>query len=508
MMISYRLFVVLSMCCCFMACDHFLDEQSQDLTYAASCEDLNEILIGSGYMSHDYFSDITLRDGGPYYPYLHVMDDDIEEFTYSSRFVQQYMTTNADVLKSFYCWKKDVFQNKGSSISDYEWARLYKHIASLNVIIKEVEKFSSDPQELQNKVRGESMFLRAGYYWLLANFYSAPYEKKNARTTLGVPLKLTEYIEDKIYHRATLDSVYQQIVSDLKNAAYYLQDIEQPSVYRATEEAAHALLSRVYLYMGEWQAALDECEHLEDKFGIIDLNNFSDDQDFLHASSPETIFIQGTSVMETMYSLDRSVVTYKISSDLLNCYDRNDLRQECFFYTPSERSQCLCLKIQNTQTQEPSGSDIFMIRYPEVLLNKAEALAMLGRDQEAIRVLEKLLIKRYKNGIYPSITESGEELVNYIRDERRRELCCEGHRWFDLRRYAVSPLYPYKKTLIHNEYERNAAKIGEGEAIGYYELKPWPEGTGWVFPIPNYELEMSDTQMQDNKREDAEYHEI
>ena len=32
---------------------------------------------------------------------------------------------------------------------------------------------------------------------------------------------------------------------------------------------------------------------------------------------------------------------------------------------------------------------------------------------------------------------TGEELVTLIRQERRLELCFEGHRWFDLRRYGM-----------------------------------------------------------------------
>ena len=43
---------------------------------------------------------------------------------------------------------------------------------------------------------------------------------------------------------------------------------------------------------------------------------------------------------------------------------------------------------------------------------------------------------------------SGEELVDEIRNERRKELCLEGHRWFDLRRYAACVKYPFKKEIV------------------------------------------------------------
>ena len=46
-------------------------------------------------------------------------------------------------------------------------------------------------------------------------------------------------------------------------------------------------------------------------------------------------------------------------------------------------------------------------------------------------------------------TESGESLVTLIREVRQCELCLEGHRWYDLRRYLVCEKYPYSKTITH-----------------------------------------------------------
>lgn len=68
----------------------------------------------------------------------------------------------------------------------------------------------------------------------------------------------------------------------------------------------------------------------------------------------------------------------------------------------------------------------------------------------------------------------GEDLVNLIRDERRRELCFEGHRWFDLRRYAVNPKYPltdYK--IIHGVYAEKP-ESGQAAQIGYVYSKCIP----------------------------------
>ncbi|MFR7875154.1 MAG: RagB/SusD family nutrient uptake outer membrane protein [Butyricimonas paravirosa] len=153
---------------------------------------------------------------------------------------------------------------------------------------------------------------------------------------------------------------------------------------------------------------------------------------------------------------------------------------------------------------EGDTPDTFVLRYAEVLLNKAEALVMLDREDEAIDVLKELLETRYENGIYPEITERGEDLVNLIRDERRRELCFEGHRWFDLRRYAVNPKYPltdYK--IIHGVYAEKP-ESGQAAQIGYCVLEMYPKGKGWILPIPEYEVNVN-PEIGHNEREDAEY---
>ena len=80
-----------------------------------------------------------------------------------------------------------------------------------------------------------------------------------------MPLKLTEYVEDKHYERATLEEVYASIVSDLKNAIVHLKGTTQTTKRRANVDAARAMLSRVYLYMaGEenWEQCNALCDSI------------------------------------------------------------------------------------------------------------------------------------------------------------------------------------------------------------------------------------------------------
>lgn len=87
--------------------------------------------------------------------------------------------------------------------------------------------------------------------------------------------------------------------------------------------------------------------------------------------------------------------------------------------------------------------------------------------------------------------------MRFIRDERRRELCFEGYRWFDLRRYAVSSKYPEEKEIKH-EYILSGGQVSENYVLKKYSQ----DGGGWVLPIPDYVITFNNGLIKDNERED------
>ena len=70
-------------------------------------------------------------------------------------------------------------------------------------------------------------------------------------------------------------------------------------------------------------------------------------------------------------------------------------------------------------------------------MNRAEAYAHIeGKQQDAMNDLNALRAKRIE-GYQEETISDVEALIEAIRTERRKELCFEGHRWFDLRRYEM-----------------------------------------------------------------------
>ena len=120
---------------------------------------------------------------------------------------------------------------------------------------------------------------------------------------------------------------------------------------------------------------------------------------------------------------------------------------------------------------------------------------MQNKEQEALNLLNELRSNRIMNYTSQTYTQAG--LVQQIRDERRRELCFEGHRWFDLRRYAVCETYPFVKSIARNFAVYNETTM----MLRYVEIYLLrPNDPAYTFQIPKAVTDF-DTGMEVNPRE-------
>ena len=521
-----------------IGCDDFLEEQSQEKQYAKNCADLDEVLIGDGYMHYGvYDSDnrgnIGVKDpgNGPYFPWLHVMSDEAEEFITGNNSSASPITQ----LGTFYEWKGDPFFDDGQEYADKTWGKLYEHIAATNVLLDKVEEFTQDSLADRNAIKGQCYFLRGAYYFLLANLYAKTYDPATSANDPGVVIKTDPVVHDIEFSRSPVDSVYKLIVSDLDSAILYLEGYTPPSKRRTSVDAAKLLLSRVYCYMGEYEKVPDLCNDIINtgSYSLTDLTTLDTTDLWLDINSPELIFTMGTNCIEVVLgSYNRNQADgnslYRVSDDLLAAFEASkDFgtrdRRPAFSFTPAAESEhyivtkTWCMSVENNDIilddddllltypgEYDYVSDVFTLRYPEVYLNLAEAYLMLDQEAEAITALEMLMKNRIEG--FTSVNLSGEALMTLIRDERWREFCFEGQRWFDLRRYAVNKKYPSAVSIRHNSYDpAYGDKNTPGILMGYYELPAYPDG-GWVLPIPKAEIELSNGRITDNARTDCLMH--
>ncbi|HJW29292.1 MAG TPA: RagB/SusD family nutrient uptake outer membrane protein, partial [Saprospiraceae bacterium] len=125
--------------------------------------------------------------------------------------------------------------------------------------------------------------------------------------------------------------------------------------------------------------------------------------------------------------------------------------------------------VSEVTQKSDGGINYTAIRYAEVLLWEAEALAELGRTSDALAPLEEVRARARAQSADPSTTlpavttTDQQELINIIRHERRVELGFEMHRFFDLVRWGI------------------ADQVIPGFVVGKNE----------VFPLPQTELDLN-----------------
>lgn len=491
----------------FTSCGDFLDDYSQDLVVPKTVTDLNEVMLGSGYLPSNEVDNLSVSSTCWQ---LNILDDDIN--TVIAKSADRGWQEMDPVYYGYTTWQMEVgrdYTGKHLAADNANWDALYQRINAMNIILHEMEEnidlSTEQDQKDAKRLEGECLFLRSQFYLTLVNMYAKAYDPSTAATELGVPLKLTHYVEhdkdkDTQFERASVAEVYDQIVKDLKaSVACFTESPQTKGFYRASKDAALLLLSRVYLYMQDWKnAELTANELLSDNNKLLDFRSITESGYAISESSPEILFSQGSLNLQCNFS--GAAGDFCITNDLYRLYEENDFRKKIYFGR-SIQSDSLSLNRKYRMGKQASRvSDVFTLRTAEGYLNAAEACAMQGNAQGASDWLNQLRRKRVEN--YTDVQYGTDEVIEQVRVERRKELCLEGHRWFDLRRYAVCEKAPMKKVIerVYAVYDwNNRAAFDHAEV---YELQE--DDLAYVFAIPKSVLEF-DTDMLDNIREKREY---
>lgn len=110
----------------------------------------------------------------------------------------------------------------------------------------------------------------------------------------------------------------------------------------------------------------------------------------------------------------------------------------------------------NTEfTSKGSYNTDIVIRYGEVLLNKAEAYAMLNKTTEALDALNEVRARVHLPGKTMADAMTSEDLMRLVRHERCVELAGEGIRIFDLRRWRLAESVINGKNVHGHKITRN-----------------------------------------------------
>lgn len=360
--------------------------------------------------------------------------------------------------KNSYIWARDIFEGKASS----DWTYPYQIILVANVVLDGLNGNSSAAAETGAKdVEGQALFFRALGYFYLSQKFAKGYSG-TAATDLGLPINLISDVNLRP-GRGTLSQLYGQMTDDLKKSAAMLP-VEGPATNRPARPAALAMLSRIYLLMRDYNLSLEyaqECLKLKSKLYDFNLPPFQTPK-----GNVEVLFNTGM----VSYTFLNSTLNF-VDQQLYNSYADDDLRKSYYFLARTGGKYTARGLIYSSNIGLFSG-----IALDEVYLNKAECLVRLNRVEEGIKVLNKLLISRWKTGKYVpvSATDQGDALKKVL-IERKKELLMRGLRWGDLRRLNLNVETAVTVTK----------KVG---GVDYVLL---PNSPLYVFPIPDQEVVLS-----------------
>lgn len=335
--------------------------------------------------------------------------------------------------------------NYNESSTSSIWYYSYYTIASANNVLNNLEGKESSEVSAQdiNNIKAEALAMRAFCHFDLVKVFG-----NREMSALGVPVILVT--ENGQPARNTVKEVYDQIVADLTEAESIMADgysregvVDKTACFNKT--SIQALLSRVYLYMGEWQKAADYATKVissgkynllsgDDYLGMFTQNTAVDGDEIIFEmySSIKNSYWDGSGWEQMSYITSPSdggngSADVCASEDLIDLFEEGDIRLN--LYQLMNNTDWFCLKYAGKEGSAiPKENNTPIIRLSEMYLNRAEAIYN-GAVVSGVTAADDLATLAAKRGISaptPSETE--------ILEERRRELAFEGHIFFDLKR--------------------------------------------------------------------------
>lgn len=380
-----------------------------------------------------------------------------------------------------------------------DWGQLYNAISKANVVLKRVPAIT-DPlftETRRTQIIGEAYFLRAYHYYNLV------------KTWGGVPLIIepvtsTEPGETQ-KPRNTEAEVYTQIIADLELALERLPDTygadASVNKARATKGAANALLAKVYAQKPDrdYAKVITYCDAvINSPAGYTLLANFSELFDGSHYNNAESImevqFVGGTegnwgpalllppSITSTTWR--KFVVP---SHDLINAFDAegDEVRKNASilfeqapwvdeYWSPVVNGTIPFAYKWKDAGGGNSTNRQYIFRLADILLLKAEALNDQGNVEGARTIVDQV---RDRVGLDPTTATDAAEMKLAIEKERRLELCQEGQRWDDLKRYGSTV------TVMNALQELNLVT----NVVKVYDMQTYK----LVMPIPQQERNLN-----------------
>lgn len=316
----------------------------------------------------------------------------------------------------------------------------YTIIRRANAILENIDKFPDGA--FKNNAKAEALALRAMVYFDIARVYSKTYTNASA-SDFTVPY-VTTTDPTIMPSNESVKGFYDKVIADLETAKGLIGTTN--GIYRLNKNAVQGLLSRVYLYKGDWANCITASTDalgatpnvpLRTAFAGIWIDDPSNAGVLFKVRNTklDNQPAQGVNYYQTTNGERKS--EYLVEYNFKQLFTATDIRLSTYIATsPFNGSNYNHVIKYNGRPGDPAGVlDGKALRTAEVLLNRAEAYYKNNNATAAKADLVLLKQNRY-SGYDPTADNAltGQALLDEIYLQRRLELAFEGDRFWDLKR--------------------------------------------------------------------------
>jgi hypothetical protein len=387
------------------------------------------------------------------------------------------------------------------------WQMQFVGISRCNVVIGKIKNTNvSMPADTKKRILGEAYFLRAFYYFQLARYYG------------GVPIITEETNLNEFKNiRSSLAETYQRVIDDFKVAVDNLPATNEAG--RANKYSAKSLLAKAYLQMAgeplkDANAAVQAAKYAKEVIdaGVYKLEPIYKDVFSLQKEHGDEYIFSAEYIASDNeggevatwdgppgnYTNTIAYCICRAMPELYNSYQSGDLRRDYnivdyivvdaqgntqptndgYFYAYKWRHDPNpATRGYSTEWQSPFNFPI--TRYADLLLiySEAQCRADGSPNTDAYNAINQV---RNRAGLGNLSGLSGPDFLMAVLNERKWELCFEGHRWADLVRYG----------LLLDAVKSSAA----GNPIAADNIKEHHV----LFPVPDREIQVSGGYLEQN----------
>lgn len=324
----------------------------------------------------------------------------------------------------------------------------YDIINQTNLILEYVDALSDASETEKKQIKAEAYAIRAYTHYLLTLVYSQAIDKDASGSQLGIVYNKITLKSGLVYpKRETLTDSYSFIIEDIKAALDNFSSgsvLTGPSYSYFNSTNSKALLARVYLSKNDWQNAFDAANDVILNSGVelMSSANYIAQWEKTDLPISETLLEfsvprdSGGSVGGSLssyfgYFSSTNYNKYVASQDLLQLFETADIRKQLFLekaLPTLKDGEFVNVNYYFTKKfQDNAGYSAF--RISELYLIRAEASMELGKTEAAIADINSI-----RTRANASLLKSTDDLEGALLNERRKELCFEGHLFFDLAR--------------------------------------------------------------------------